>query len=76
LFDKSKIRLLVHPRVLNDIPRLTAIARVAPTVRFKALAIFLTPRLSRAIVFNVRWSSFDHARRITFFFVGISAPSF
>src|SRR5277367_3754679 len=33
----------VYLRVLNDTPRLTAIARVAPTVRFRALAILLAP---------------------------------
>jgi len=59
----------VYPRVLKDIPRFAAITTlVAPGERFNALAIFLTPRLSRAIVFNVRMASFDHARRTTFFF--------
>jgi hypothetical protein len=58
----------VYPRVLKDIPRFAAITLVAPGERFNALAIFLTPRLSRAIVFNVRMASFDHARRTTFFF--------
>jgi hypothetical protein len=42
---------------------------VAPIERFNALAILVTPFLSLAIVFNVRTSSFDHARRITFFFL-------
>jgi hypothetical protein len=42
---------------------------VAPSERFNALAILVTPFLSLAIVFNVRTSSFDHARRITFFFL-------
>jgi hypothetical protein len=36
-------------------------------VRFNTLAIFSTPFFSLAIVFNVRTSSFDHARRTTFF---------
>jgi hypothetical protein len=58
----------IYPRVFKDIPRFAAITLVAPGERFNALAIFLTPRLSRAIVFNVRMSSFDHARRTTFFF--------
>jgi len=58
----------VYPRMLNDIPRFAAITLVAAGERFNALAIFLTPRFSRAIVFNVRMSSFDHARRTTFFF--------
>jgi hypothetical protein len=57
--------------VLKDIPRLTAIARVAPTVRFKAFAIFAAPRFSFAIVFNKRWSSLVHTRRAPFFFFGI-----
>jgi hypothetical protein len=58
----------VYPRVLKDIPRFAAITTlVAPGERFNALAIFLTPRLSRAIVFNVRMASFDHALRTTFF---------
>jgi hypothetical protein len=52
--------------MLNDIPRFAAITLVAPTVRFRALAILLAPFLSFAIVFNVRWSSFDH-RRTTLF---------
>jgi protein gp37 len=46
---------------------------VAPGVLFKDFAIFLTPALAFAIVFNVRMSSFDHART-TFFFFGISVP--
>ena len=62
-----------HPRILNDISRFAAITLVAPMVRFNALAIFLTPRLSFAIVFKVRRSSFDQARRTTFFFF-ILAP--
>jgi hypothetical protein len=42
---------------------------VAPSERFNALAILVTPFFSLAIVFNMRTSSFDHARRITFFFL-------
>ena len=53
--------------MLSDTRRFTAIARVAATVRFKALAIFVAPRLSLAIVFKARKSSFDHARRTCFF---------
>jgi hypothetical protein len=30
----------------------------------------VVPAFDLAIVFNVRTSSFDHARRITFFFIG------
>jgi hypothetical protein len=63
-----------HPRMLNDTPRFTAIPRVALTVRFNALAIFLTPCLSRAIDLNNRNSSLVHARRTTF--LAISNPLF
>jgi hypothetical protein len=42
---------------------------VAPIERFNALAILVTPFFSLAIVFNVRTSSFDHARRIAVFFL-------
>jgi hypothetical protein len=55
--------------MLRDTPRLPAMTVVAPAVRFNALAILVTPCLSLAIVFNVRTSSFDHARRTTFFFL-------
>jgi hypothetical protein len=54
--------------VLKDTRRFTAIARVAPTVRFKALAIFVTPCISLAINFNARKSSLVHGRLIIFFF--------
>jgi hypothetical protein len=57
--------------VLKDTRRFTAIARVAPTVRFKAFAIFAAPRFSLAIVFKVRRSSFDHARRACFFLANV-----
>jgi hypothetical protein len=67
-----KIAIIFDYFVLNDIPRLTAIAWVARGVRFKVLAIFFTPCLSFAIDFNVRKSSFVHARRTTFFFFAIS----
>ena len=40
--------------MLNEMPRFAAITLVAPTVRFRALAILLAPFLSFAIVFNVR----------------------
>jgi hypothetical protein len=40
--------------MLNEMPRFAAITLVAPTVRFNALAIFLVPFFSFAIVFNVR----------------------
>jgi hypothetical protein len=57
-------------------PRFAAITLVAPGERFNALAILATPCLSLAIVFNVRTSSFDHARLTTFFFLAISVPFF
>jgi hypothetical protein len=60
--------------MLRDTPRFAAITLVAPRVRFNALAILATPAFAFAIVFNVRTSSLDHARRITFFFFGISVP--
>jgi hypothetical protein len=47
---------------------------VAPGERFNALAILVTPFLSRAIDFNNRRSSLVHARRATFFFLAIIAP--
>jgi hypothetical protein len=62
--------------VLNDIPRFAAMFVVALTVRFKALAIFFTPFLSFAIVFNVRKSSLVHARLTSLFFLAISIPFF
>jgi hypothetical protein len=68
-------RFDLHPRVLNDTPCFAAITLVAPGERFNALAILVTPCLSLAIVLNLRKSSFDHARRTTFFFF-ISVPFF
>jgi hypothetical protein len=55
-------------RVLNDIPRFAAMTAVALGERFNALAILVTPAFVLAIIFSVRTSSFDHARRTTFFF--------
>jgi hypothetical protein len=65
--------LIGYPRMLRDTPRFAAMTLVAPGERFNALAILVTPFLSFAIVFNVRISSFDHARRTAFFFF-ISVP--
>jgi hypothetical protein len=62
--------------MLRDTPRFAAMTVVAPCERFNAFAIFVTPFFSLAIVFNVRTSSFDHARRTTFFFFGITLPIF
>jgi hypothetical protein len=42
---------------------------VAPIVRFNDFAILATPAFDLAIVFSARTSSFDHARRTTFFFL-------
>jgi hypothetical protein len=60
--------------MLNDTPRFAAFTVVAPNERFNAFAILVAPALDLAIVFNVRTSSFDHARRITFLLLAISAP--
>jgi hypothetical protein len=62
--------------MLSDIPRFAAITLVAPGERSNVFAILATPRLSLAIVFSVRRSSFDHARRITFFFLAIIGSFF
>jgi HK97 family phage prohead protease len=59
--------------VLKDIPRLTAITVVAPRERRNALAIFLTPFLSRAIDFSNRRSSLVQRRGTIF--LAILAPS-
>jgi hypothetical protein len=56
----------IQPRVSNDTPSFDALTIVAPIVRFNALDILFAPDLDFAIVFNVRTSSFDHARRTTF----------
>jgi hypothetical protein len=61
---------LHQSRVLNDTPRFAAFTVVAPGERFNAFAILVVPAFDLAIIFNVRTSSFDHARRITFFFIG------
>jgi hypothetical protein len=63
-----------HPRVSNDTFNVDALTFVAATVRFNALDILFAPAWDFAIVFNVRTSSFDHARLTTFFFFGISFP--
>jgi hypothetical protein len=65
----------LQPRESRLTPTNDALTVVAPTVRFKALAIFAAPRFSLAIVFKVRTSSLVHARLTTFFF-GISVPIF
>ena len=64
----------IQPRVSNDTRNRDALAIVAAFVRFNTLEILFTPALDFAIVFNVRTSSFDHARLTTFFFFGISFP--
>ena len=56
----------IHPRVSNDTFNIDALTIVAAIVRFNALEILFTPALDFAIVFNVRTSSFDHARLTTF----------
>src|ERR1700688_4641530 len=47
--DSNRNRLILYTRVLSDIPRFTAIARVAATVRFSVFAIFVTPLIARNI---------------------------
>jgi hypothetical protein len=61
--------LFLQPRVSNDTRNRDALTIVAATVRFNALDILFAPALDFAIVFNVRTSSFDHARLTTFFFL-------
>jgi hypothetical protein len=53
LFGTKSAGMAVY-LMLNEMPRFAAITLVAPTVRFRALAILLAPFLSFAIVFNVR----------------------
>src|SRR5258708_20824349 len=62
----------IQPRVSNDTRNRDALAIVAAFVRFNTLEMLFTPALDFAIVFNVRTSSFDHARLTTFLFFGIS----
>jgi hypothetical protein len=50
-------------------PCLAAVTLVAPGVLFNDFAIFVTPALAFAIVFNVRKSSLVHGRRTTLFFL-------
>ena len=54
------------PRV-NDTPRLNAFCRVAPSVRFRALAIFAACFFCLASDFNVRTCAGVHSRRFDTF---------
>jgi hypothetical protein len=56
----------VQARESRDSPRLNAFCRVAPSVRFKALAIFPAGVFFRAADFNSRTSADVHERRFEF----------
>jgi len=58
--------LEVQARESSDKPRLNAFCRVAPSVRFKALAIFPAGVFLRAADFNSRTSADVHERRFEF----------
>jgi hypothetical protein len=58
--------LEVQARESSDNPRLNAFCRVAPSVRFKTLAIFRAGIFSRAADFSSRTSLADHERRLEF----------
>ena len=67
-------------RVSNETPSRCALAAVAPTVRFKAFDILVTPAFCFASDFKARTSDAVHARRIDFFLalvaLAISFPIF
>ena len=56
-----------QPRVSKDTPNICALAAVAPTVRFNALAILATPVFFFANDFNSRTSALVHSRLTDFF---------
>jgi hypothetical protein len=58
-------------RLSSDKPILKAFCRVAPSVRFKARAIFAAWVLLRASLFNLRISSVVHARLL--FFISLTS---
>jgi hypothetical protein len=58
--------LEVQARESSDNPRLNAFCRVAPSVRFKALAIFAAGVFFRAADFSSRTSAAVHERRFEF----------
>ena len=58
--------LEVQARESSDNPMLNAFCRVAPSVRFKALAIFLAGVFFRAEDFSSRTSADVHERRFEF----------
>jgi hypothetical protein len=57
---------VLHPRESSDNPRLNAFCRVAPSLRLRALAIFLAGVLLRAADFNSRRSPLVQGRRFEF----------
>ena len=63
----SRLRLFATQALeSSDNPRLNAFCRVAPSVRFKALAIFPAGVFFRAADFNSRTSADVHERRFEF----------
>jgi hypothetical protein len=59
-----KSTFIDHARESSETPKLNAFCLVAPTVRFKVLAILAACALLRANVFKVRTSPADHDRRL------------
>jgi hypothetical protein len=59
-------RAVAYAREFSETPKASAFWRVAPTVRFSALAIFGAGVLLRAIVFNSFTSLLVHSRRFAF----------
>jgi hypothetical protein len=57
--------------ILNDMPTIVALWRVAPSVRLRDFAIFESGSL-RAMLFRRRRSSFDHGRRTGAFLLRIA----
>src|SRR5260370_36664681 len=57
--------------ILSEMPSIVALWRVAPSVRFRDLAIFESGSL-RAMPLRRRRSSFDHGRRIGAFLLRIA----
>jgi hypothetical protein len=69
----SEALIIRQTRVSGDTPSIDALTIVAAFVRLRALDILFTPALAFAIVFKVRTSSLDHARRTTFFLANFNS---
>jgi hypothetical protein len=69
----SEALIIRQTRVSRDTPSIDALTIVAAFVRLRALDILFTPALAFAIVFKVRTSSLDHARRTTFFLANFNS---